>query len=133
MESTTLIRHTRSYKLISPSDWAFAGVFLAAACILALILWTGSGQGEMAVFRQHGEIVETLPLSSDSEVRLEGQYTTVFQIKDGTVTVVYTDCPNRQCQHMGDIGRAGQSIVCVPNEVSVTISGGSARADALTG
>lgn len=133
MQSKTSTKRTRFSEIIRPSDWLFAGGCLALAGLLALWLYGSAGAGDTVVFRQNGRIVQTMPLSEDAEVTLEGEYTNVFEVRGGTVRVSYTDCPNQQCVHMGAISAAGASIVCVPNEVSVSIEGKAAQIDAYTG
>lgn len=123
----------RSSKVVRASDWVFAGVCLAAAGILAVFLWSGKTAGENVVFRQNGKIVETVPLSENTRVELHGRYTNIFEIQDGQVRVVWTDCPNRQCEHTGYISSSGASIICVPNEVSASIQGRAGTVDAFTG
>ena len=44
-------------------------------------------------------------------------------IKDGTVDMVEASCKNQICVHEGKISRSGQSIVCLPNRVSIVIEG----------
>lgn len=85
------------------------------------------------VFRQNGKIVRTAPLAEDAEITVPGAYTNVFEIADGTVRVVYTDCPNHQCEHMGVISAEGAAIVCVPNAVSAVIEGEAERVDVVAG
>jgi len=51
--------------------------------------------------------------------------TTVVVIEKGTARIAESPCPNHTCIHMGRISRRGEIIVCVPNRVVVTISGGS--------
>lgn len=134
MKLKTLTRRTSLSDAVRPSDWVFAGICLAAAGLLAVVLWTGSGAGDRVVFRQNGQIVKTVPLDTDMEVTIQGEYTNVFEISDGSVRVVYTDCPNHQCEHTGSISLSGASIVCVPNEASAEIvSGKGAAVDAATG
>ena len=38
--------------------------------------------------------------------------------------VAESDCPGQDCVHTGTITRAGQSIVCLPEQVVVQLTGG---------
>lgn len=61
-----------------------------------------------------------LPLGKDGDVQLE--HLTVH-IRGGKVWVSDADCPDKVCERTGEIGRSGQSIVCLPNGVAVRITG----------
>ncbi len=61
-------------------------------------------------------------LTDDRTVELE--HLTVV-ISGGYVWVENSDCRDKTCEHTGKINRAGQSIVCLPNGVVVSITGQS--------
>lgn len=119
-------------KLISKSDVIFT-LAIAAAVLLVWFFTLPRDTGSMVVFRENGEIVATLPLSENATYTAEGAYRNVFEVRDGGVRIVETTCPNHQCEKTGVISRAGESIVCAPNGVSATITGGEAEVDAITG
>ncbi len=118
--------------LIKSSDIVFT-VAIAAAGILLWFFALPSAQGDTAMFRLDGEVVAELPLGKDAEYEIKGNYTNVFEIKDGAVRVTYTDCPNKQCRKTGEVSQTGASIVCAPNHASVTITGEGGEVDAVTG
>ncbi len=49
----------------------------------------------------------------------------VVNIQGGSVWVTGADCPDKTCENTGRIGRAGESIVCLPNGIVITIGGES--------
>ena len=49
------------------------------------------------------------------------------------VRVVSSDCPTQDCVHTGQISRAGQSIVCLPAHIVITLAGAPADYDLITG
>lgn len=116
---------------VSRSDIVFALVLLAFAAVVALILWMQPAGNEV-VFRQDGQIVGTYPLNEDRTVEIGGTYLNTFEIHGGSVRVVHTTCPNHQCEKMGAISRVGAALICVPNQVSVSIEG-QGGIDAYTG
>ncbi|MEG2882905.1 MAG: NusG domain II-containing protein [Christensenella sp.] len=118
-------------KLISKTDIIFT-VAIAAAVLLIWFFTLPRAAGQAVVFRQNGEIVAQAPLFTDADYTFDGQYHNVFTIKNGTVKISETNCPNHQCQKTGVISRAGQSIVCAPNGVSATITG-TEGVDGVTG
>ncbi len=118
-------------KLVKKSDIIFT-VIIAAAILLVWLFSLPREAGTQVVFRKDGEVMATLPLSKDTVYGISGAYRNIFEIKDGTVRIVQTDCPNHQCEKTGDISHAGQSIVCAPNGVSATITGREADVDGIT-
>lgn len=55
------------------------------------------------------------------------------QTETAGVRVVSSDCPTQDCVHMGQISRAGQSIVCLPAHIVITLAGTDADYDLITG
>lgn len=119
-------------RLVKPSDIIFTAV-IAAVCILVWFFALPQGGGNTVVVRMDGELIASLPLGQDTEYEITGAYTNLLEIKDGSVRIIYTDCPNHQCEKTGAISAAGAAIVCAPNHVSLTIEGEEAGVDAITG
>lgn len=55
------------------------------------------------------------------------------QTETAGVRVVSSDCPTQDCVHTGQISRAGQSIVCLPAHIVITLTGADADYDLITG
>ena len=49
------------------------------------------------------------------------------------VRVTQSDCPTQDCVHTGQISRAGQSIVCLPARIVITLVGTNADYDVIVG
>ena len=69
-----------------------------------------------------GRTVGEYPLYLDGEYTLNGG-TNVLKIEDGRAYMIHSDCPDHTCERTGKISYAGQTIVCLPNKVSVTVIG----------
>ena len=81
-----------------------------------------------------GETVERVPLERYEGGSYESRgYTVRVAAEGGAVRVAESDCPNQDCVHTGAISRAGQSIVCLPARVAVTLEGASAGYDVIVG
>lgn len=102
-----------------------AAVLLLAA--LALFRFFPGGardSAQSAVVSIDGEIVERLPLSQRAQRSYTANgYTLRVSVEDGGVRVAQSDCPTQDCVHTGVISRRGQSIVCLPARLTVTIEG----------
>ena len=49
------------------------------------------------------------------------------------VRVTRSDCPTQDCVHTGQISKAGQSIVCLPARIVITLVGTTADYDVIVG
>lgn len=82
-----------------------------------------NGVAEVSV---DGKVVMELPLKTDTEVVIDGygggENTLVIQ--DGKADMVSASCPDGICVRHRAISADGESIICLPNRVVVTIRGG---------
>ena len=116
-------------------------VILSILCIagglllLQLLPAPDSSGGLLSVRTPDG--TASYPLSVNREIPVvSGGITLVIEILDGRACVRDADCPDRICQHTGWISRQGETIVCAPAAVRLTITGaggGGDDADAIIG
>ena len=79
----------------------------------------------------------------DGPVRIEGRggytltlspsYSDLPFSPEWSVRVSDSDCPGQDCVHTGPISRAGQSIVCLPAQVVISLVGAASDVDAVLG
>ena len=55
----------------------------------------------------------------------------IVTIQDGQATMTYADCPDQTCVHSLAINEKGGMIVCVPNQIILTIISGDQEIDSL--
>lgn len=124
----------RSSPKLRPGFWdgvvALTVVVLAVVCALAF--WGGNAGGDdalTAVISVDGAESERIPLVglADTERTVESNgYTLRIRLTETEVWVESSDCPTQDCIRTGHISRSGQSIVCLPARVIVTLEGGAA-------
>ena len=73
----------------------------------------------------------TLTVAPCATVKRDAETRT--QTETAGVRVVSSDCPTQDCVHTGQISRAGQSIVCLPAHIVITLAGADAGYDLITG
>lgn len=101
------------------NDWLLAlGIFLCAAALLAgLILLRKPGtQVEIQIDGEtYGTYLLTEPQIIDTGTgnRLE--------IQDGSIRMIWADCPDKLCIHQTAIHRTGETIVCLPHKLVVRV------------
>lgn len=105
-------------------------VILIAVCLLvSLALWAvvtlTKKPGEYAVVEVGGEEYARYPLSEDREVVIETENgKNVLVIKDGYADITDATCPDGLCERQRRINNTGETLVCLPNKVTVTVVGG---------
>ena len=87
--------------------------------IFVLVLRRDGATVEVTIDRK---VVATYPLSLNATYELNGG-TNVIVIENGKVYMTYSDCPDHKCEKMGKKQYVGQSISCLPNKLSVKITG----------
>lgn len=64
------------------------------------------------------------PLSENRVLNVKGLIgESVIEIKDGKAFFVSSPCPNKNCISEGEISDAGAFSACLPNGISMTITG----------
>jgi len=112
-------------------------LLIAALLLLALGLWAllrlTKPAGAEAVVTVDGAIVATIPLSIEARVPIgaERGFLNVVEVAGGRVRVLDADCPDRLCVRQGWIRYDGESIVCLPHRLVVSIRGGGQDLDAV--
>ena len=69
-----------------------------------------------------GQQVYSVPLSEDNELLASSELgENIIQIEEESVFVRESDCPNQICVHTVPITAPGQSIICLPHRMVVSI------------
>lgn len=112
---------------------------LAVAALLLLGFLRGAGTASsenLLVIRTPTETL-TYPLSADRTVTVSsGNITLTVEIRDGRAHVSDSDCPDKICQRTGWISRKGETVICAPAAVRLTVTdrrGGADDADSVIG
>ena len=109
------------------NDAILVAVLLAAGGALMLYLNLTRQAGGRVSVRIGGEIIMELSLDKDAQVVLgSGEHTNTLVIKNGMAQVVEAGCPDQICVNQGAIQYEGESIVCLPHRLVVTVEGGQA-------
>lgn len=114
-----------------------ADIILAAALIIAgfamsYILSFGSSTGSRLDISCNGEIFGSYPLIEDRTISVRrDSHINKVTIKDGVVSMSFSDCSGQDCVHQAPISRTGESIICLPNKVVLEISGDTDEYDSI--
>lgn len=103
-------------------DWLLVAVILVVSALGWGIHFFHSGAGQARVeVHIDGVLLGSWPLAEDHTVEI-GE-TNRLAIKDGQADMIWADCPDLLCVHQHKISRVGESIICLPNKVVVSIVG----------
>ena len=104
-------------------DIAIVAVMLCIAALSFLCLKYAVGQGNYVTISVDSKTVCSLPLSENTkyDVVKDSKVTNTVVIENGFAYVDYADCPDKICSKHKKINRSGESIVCLPNKVVVTV------------
>ncbi|MDP2759584.1 MAG: NusG domain II-containing protein [Sideroxyarcus sp.] len=104
-----------------------------AICIvlLTLTLWHG-GAADTAVIRSAGKVFQEVPLSRDQQIEVPGPLgISIITIEKLRARISSDPSPRQYCVRQGWLQQAGEIAVCLPNQVSVELTGGQKKYDSL--
>ena len=99
-------------------DFVLIGVLLLA-CFS--VWFFPRAKGAAATVSVDGKVIAVLPLDRDTVYALPDG--TEVTVRDGAVFVSRSTCEDRLCEKMGAISEEGRTVLCLPNRISVVISG----------
>ncbi len=110
------------------NDLIFIAAILVIVATVAAVLFFLRGEGSTVQVEVDGTVIGIYPLSVDREVEIRtgenGEELNLLVIKDGKATVTAATCPDGICAAHRPISREGESIICLPHKVVVTVIGG---------
>lgn len=131
-----------------PLDALVLAAVLALAVAAALLFYlpkTGGGDQLTLVITVGGQEQSRTPVTQlpDGPVRIEGRggytltlspsYSDLPFSPEWSVRVSDSDCPGQDCVRTGSISRAGQSIVCLPAQVVISLESAASEVDVVLG
>jgi hypothetical protein len=85
--------------------------------------------GDTVRVTQDGAVIAELPLSQPAELNA-GEVKIV--ISDSQAYIAESDCGDKLCVRTGRLKKAGDTAVCLPNRVIVSVVGGGKQPDGVT-
>lgn len=103
-----------------------AAIFFTAGAFYVLNTFILQKDGAFAVVTVDDKEIGRYSLNEDQTVELNGGTNTLV-IEDGYADVTDANCPDKLCVSQKKISKDGESIICLPNKLVVSISGGEER------
>ncbi len=116
---------------LKPGDWLTLLCGALFTIFLVLTLWQG-GAADRAVIRSGGKIFRDVPLSRDQVIEVPGPLGfSRIAIHGRQARIAADPSPRQYCVRQGWLKQAGEVAICLPNQVSLELSGGRKLYDSL--
>ncbi|MBQ3565874.1 MAG: NusG domain II-containing protein [Oscillospiraceae bacterium] len=91
--------------------------------VTAFILLSFKKNGRTALIYVDGKPVTEIELKQEQNktFTVSDAENIIFEVNNGKVRVVSSDCPDKVCCNTGFISKSGESIICMPNKMIVEI------------
>ncbi len=101
-----------------------AGVVTLAVFLIMSSIAKASGPGETAIVEVNGHEVMKISLLENRDYTVEGfRGKSSISVRDGQISMIDSDCPDKLCVKMGWISNNDTSVICLPNRVVIRITG----------
>lgn len=104
------------------SDIIVISALLVFALLFLLFFELTKKEGAFVEVTRDGEVIGKYSLSDDGVYSLNGG-TNELTIEGGAAYMSYSDCPDHTCENTGRIRHVGQTIICLPNDITATVVG----------
>ena len=108
------------------NDILFISILLAVLIVAGLGFYFLRPEGNMVEVKVDGKIIGTYSLNEKAEIEIRtgqnDEQLNLLIIEDGKAYVKTATCKDGICADHSPIHRVGQSIVCLPHKVTVTVT-----------
>jgi len=116
---------------IKSGDWLTLLLGSIFVVLLALKLWS-SDLADKAIIRSGGKIFSVVPLSRDQQIEVRGPLgISIISIQQRKARITSDPGPRQYCVRQGWLKQAGEIALCLPNQVSVELTGSRKKYDSL--
>ena len=105
-------------------------ILIASILLIVLVFFMigeferNDSEKKLAVVRIEGEVYKKILLETDKTIDFEFNGPigiSKVRLIDGQIKMLESPCKDKICIKQGNISKGGQTIVCVPNQVSISI------------
>lgn len=108
--------------MIKKADIALFFIILIFGIIISFVSLFGNSEGDEVKVAVDGQLFGIYDINTDQTIEVkQDNHINHITIKDGMVSMSYSDCANQVCVHSGAISMTKDSIVCLPNKVMIEI------------
>jgi len=105
------------------------GILLVA--FLFQKLWSFSPANQLTI-TQADKVIGTYDLNQTKDLHIHGpRGVSLVSIEGGKARFKRSPCNNQYCVHQGWLSKSGQAAICLPNQVSIELTGAKKTYDSL--
>ena len=123
------------YVTMKKGDILLIALLLTLCAVLFALSFADFSTGERYVrVCVDGEEIVRLDLDENTEYTVQNEYgINTIVVSGGEVSISFADCPDETCVRYAPTSRTGESIVCLPHRLSITVvADGEPEVDAVT-
>lgn len=118
--------------MIKKADIILASALVIIGLAMSYFFSFGQASGDTLIISCGGKKFGSYSLLEDREVIIEQSgHINKVTIKDGVVSMDFSDCHGQDCVKQASISLTGESIICLPHKIVLEISGGKAAYDSV--
>ena len=104
------------------------GILLTALALFLFLLFMPGKAGNTVVVTVDNKEEARFPLDTDREYTIKTKKgVNYLKISGGLASITDADCPDKLCVHQRSIQKKGETLVCLPHKVVVSISSDSSN------
>ena len=118
--------------MIRKADIILAVLLIVFGLIVSYIFVSDNDAGDTVRISIDGKLYSEYSLSEDQTIEIaENSSTNKITIKEGYVSMEFSDCPNQDCVKHNAISKNAESIVCLPHKLVVEVVSDETGFDAV--
>lgn len=111
--------------IMTKADFVLTASILIFAGVLLIRHFTAAPDDGWVIVSRDGTMQMRVPLSEDIRLLLsdDSGNENLLVIEGGSAHLEDSNCPDRLCVRQGTISRSGESIICLPHKLVISIEG----------
>ncbi|HHE74884.1 MAG: hypothetical protein DRH90_06145 [Deltaproteobacteria bacterium] len=120
------------------TDLSYIDILIAVSIVLFGLYWLmmrdfNGATDKTVVIYKDDDVIWTLPMQKDRIIQLEPfGVSMVVEIRDQKVRVLSSSCQQQICVRKGWTGQVHNPIICIPNKITIDVTGADPGYDAIT-
>lgn len=112
-------------------------IIVSLVCGISLRILFAKGNAKKVLIIVDGKLFKEIPLNGDTShneiifVKSKEGYLNV-EISNGEIWVTDSTCKDKLCIKEGAISKVGDTIICLPNRISISIEGENSNIDTIS-
>ena len=122
------------FKILKIGDYIVGTIILIGFIVGIFLIRSSTSEGQMVSIFVNNQEQYRFKIFENRTITIKGPIgKTVVKVEHGKVWVESAPCPHQICKNMGQISKAGEIIVCIPNRLLIRIEGNRRHAiDGIT-